>query len=226
MGTGRLMWSEQESVADVATVAELDAQLDALDQVARRGRPTIVSLSAHGRELTFGLGARRCVVQWEEEPGGPYMVTRGDDDTPGVMEFFLHGEHHTEILRRNLIPAEQVRQVVREFFETGRRSDTVAWELVGPSPGEKPGKKTMEQDILDARRCQVTVGEVEADLPIHLRESQDWRDLKRQMLADDELWYFRTPEDTWTTAFPRCGMEGYALVRGGRVVEMFLLSIS
>ena len=35
---------------------------------------------------------------------------------------------HTEIARRNLIPTSQAREIVREFFETGRRSTSVKWQ--------------------------------------------------------------------------------------------------
>ena len=45
----------------------------------------------------------------------------------GVVFFFLN-TRHTEIPRHNLIPTSQAREIVREFFETGRRSTSVKWE--------------------------------------------------------------------------------------------------
>jgi hypothetical protein len=47
-----------------------------------------------------------------------------------------------------------------------------------------------------------------------------------QMQAGDELWYFLTPDETWTTLVPRCGLEGYALIRCGKVIELAITSMS
>ncbi len=95
-------------------------------------------------------------------------------------------------------------------------------EETGPSSQ----KKTIEQSILDARQHMVSVAEAEQELGNGISKDTDWLDLKRQILATDELWYFNTPEATWTRAIPRCGMEGYALVRGGCVVAEYFLSMS
>jgi hypothetical protein len=46
------------------------------------------------------------------------------------------------------------------------------------------------------------------------------------MLEGDEIWFFRTPQQTWTEFFPRRGMEGYALVRGQRVIAEVFTALS
>jgi hypothetical protein len=54
----------------------------------------------------------------------------------------------------------------------------------------------------------------------------EWIRFKARLLEGDELWYFRTSDDTWQTAFPRCGLEGYAIVRGGSLIAEIFTSIS
>ena len=70
----------------------------------------------------------------------------------------------------------------------------------------------MEQSILVSLRRRVS--------PDDLLDEQ-WLDFKDKMQDGDEIWHFRTPQETWTEFFPRCGMEGYALVRGDTVVAKF-----
>jgi hypothetical protein len=78
-------------------------------------------------------------------------------------------------------------------------------------------KQTIEESILASLKRQIT--------PHDLLDEQ-WLLFKDQMKTGDELWYFRTPPKTWTEYFPLCGMEGYALVRGDKVVAEMLTAIS
>ena len=55
---------------------------------------------------------------------------------------------------------------------------------------------------------------------------EQWLVFKDQMQDGDEIWYFRTPQETWTEFVPRCGMEGYALVRGDKIVAEIFTSMS
>lgn len=55
---------------------------------------------------------------------------------------------------------------------------------------------------------------------------EQWLQFRDKKRDGDELWYFRTPQETWTEFFPRCGMEGYALIRDDRVVAEIFISIS
>jgi hypothetical protein len=53
---------------------------------------------------------------------------------------------------------------------------------------------------------------------------EQWLEFEDKIQDGDKLWYFRTPKETWTEFVPRCGMEGYALVREDTVVvEVFTL---
>jgi hypothetical protein len=78
-------------------------------------------------------------------------------------------------------------------------------------------KQTVEESILASLRARVS--------PDDLLDEQ-WLEFRDQMKDGDELWTFRTPQDTWTEYDPRCGMEGYALVRGNKVVAEILNAIS
>ena len=42
---------------------------------------------------------------------------------------------------------------------------------------------------------------------------EQWLRFRDQMQKGDEIWYYKTPIETWTEWFPLCGREGYVLVR-------------
>jgi hypothetical protein len=77
-------------------------------------------------------------------------------------------------------------------------------------------RQTIEQDIIASLKRRVSPDEL---------EDEDWLQFKAQMQQGDEIWYYRTPPDTWT-GFPLSGREGYALVRDEKVIDEILLSIS
>jgi hypothetical protein len=90
--------------------------------------------------------------------------------------------------------------------------------MTPPRPTEEAWmKQTMEQSILVSLQTRAK--------PDDLLDEQ-WLYFKNKMKDGDEIWYFRTPEETWTEFFPRCGLEGYALVRGERLVAQILTSMS
>lgn len=57
-------------------------------------------------------------------------------------------------------------------------------------------------------------------------EDKDWLKFKEQMQEGDEIWYFKTPPETWTKCFPLCGLEGYALICNDKIADLIVLSIS
>jgi len=78
-------------------------------------------------------------------------------------------------------------------------------------------KQTIEKSIVAALLRQIS--------PDDLLD-EEWRQFKNKMQDGDELWYFRTPPATWTEFFPRCGMEGYALMRGDALIAEIFTSMS
>jgi hypothetical protein len=114
----------------VPTVEELDRLLDEMAALCRPDQPTIVKLEVPPTTVTFGLGAPESFVQlqWSDDP--PYRVTVGDQRAQGAVPFFLFGEYHTEIPRRNVILTSTARLIVREIYGTGEESTAVPWEDV------------------------------------------------------------------------------------------------
>ena len=86
----------------------------------------------------------------------------------------------------------------------------------------------MAQSVLDARLRRVTPSEAERANVVngvtfgHIHD--DWERLKAKLAEGDELWYFRTPDETWR-AVPNCGLEGYAIVRQGTLFDLILTGI-
>ena len=54
-------------------------------------------------------------------------------------------------------------------------------------------------------------------------QHRKWERLKSNMLPGDELWEFCSPENTWIHLM---GRQGYAVVRGGQVVDSLITSMS
>jgi hypothetical protein len=78
-------------------------------------------------------------------------------------------------------------------------------------------KQSMEQSIIASLLNRVS--------PDDLLDEQ-WLQFKDKLQNDDELWHFRTPMETWTEFVPRCGMEGYAIVRNDKVVDVIFTAMS
>ncbi|MEQ2009810.1 MAG: hypothetical protein ABMA26_23750 [Limisphaerales bacterium] len=78
-------------------------------------------------------------------------------------------------------------------------------------------KQTVEQSIIASLLRRIAQDDL---------LDEQWLLFKDKMGDGDELWYFRTPQETWTEFFPRCGMEGYALIRDDKVVAEIFTSMS
>jgi hypothetical protein len=46
-----------------------------------------------------------------------------------------------------------------------------------------------------------------------------WKDFRAKYRDGDELWYFRSPAETWPR---KCGAAGVAIMRGGQVAAHFV----
>jgi len=129
--TATVQWSAAEPPATVSTCHALD---QALHQVAARctpGHPIIVAIGVHGYQVGIGIGLDESFVHVKRpEPGAPEscLITVGDGQAKRGAVFFFLNTHPTEIPQHNLIPTSLARGIVREFFETGRRSTSVQWE--------------------------------------------------------------------------------------------------
>jgi hypothetical protein len=58
-------------------------------------------------------------------------------------------------------------------------------------------------------------------------DNAKWQELRTMVVNEPkmQLWYFCSSPKTWT-GFPLCGMEGYAAVKDGKIVDFVLTAIS
>jgi hypothetical protein len=126
-----LQWSEEEPPITVSTCHELDQALHKVGLRSSAAHPIAVALYVHGYEVVIGLGLPESFVNvksWERGTPESCLTTVGNGRAQRGVVFYFLGNRRTEIPQRNLIPMAQARQVIREFFETGARSTSVAWE--------------------------------------------------------------------------------------------------
>jgi hypothetical protein len=125
-----LQWSEADPPTTISTCRELDQALHKVTTRCTAKRPIIVALYVHGHEVGIGLGLQESFVNiksWERGTLESCLITVGNGQAAHGTVFFFLNKQRTEIPARNLIPTAQARQIVREFFETGRRSTGVQW---------------------------------------------------------------------------------------------------
>jgi hypothetical protein len=123
-----LQWAETEPAAEVRTGEQLDQLLDRLAASTGPDFPISVRVQTQGCEADILLGLPESFVYVTELAARRYCITVGDPCAAGVVSFHLLGQHHTEFERRHLIPLTAARRVLREFYDTGRRSATTEWE--------------------------------------------------------------------------------------------------
>jgi hypothetical protein len=93
-------------------------------------------------------------------------------------------------------------------------------------------KRSIAEEMYDWLSRRLTVDEAEAQytydgVPFGAINTV-WQKLKAIVLSDPttELWAFRSPQATWTTIVPRCGWEGYAVLKDGKIVDFILTALS
>jgi hypothetical protein len=129
--TSTIQWLEEVPPVGVSTRQELDQALHKVSARCTPKHPIIVAICAHGYEVGIGLGLPDSFVNVKSRQGDSpqsSLITVGDARAQHGIVFFFLDKQRTEIPRRNLIPTAEARQIVREFFETGRRSTSVKWE--------------------------------------------------------------------------------------------------
>lgn len=127
--TATLVSSKDEPEVEIGSGKELEEWLDKLTARSGRDFPHTVRLSVHGYEVEIGLGLEESFVHIDHDSGmPPHFTTVGDSQAEGEVVFYALGGRPTKIPRRNLIAAALARKAVREFFDTGGRLASVAWE--------------------------------------------------------------------------------------------------
>jgi Immunity protein Imm1 len=126
----KVVWQEHGDGIVVASSEELSRLLNRISAESDASRPPLVMISNEGGTLTIGVGAPVSTLN-QIPPSGdpPYMISVGDGEASGVIDFYYLG-HHSQFAARNAIPNEQARAAVLRYAETGTRSAEVAWEQV------------------------------------------------------------------------------------------------
>ena len=130
----RIILHENEEPVEVHSIEELDSTIDHAAEHARsEGRPNIILIeTANGNSLTIAVGADETVLCFNyghNDP--PYFVSQGNSDADyPVFTAFVAMEHHTEYLRRNVIPLDIGRAAVREFLGEADLPKIVRWETL------------------------------------------------------------------------------------------------
>ena len=121
-----LEWSSDESPLPVSDAASLISHLRVLDSQA--ARPIIVTVSVGEASLQVGVGASASFVHVSGEDG--YSVSVGDETAQGVVTYFLHDLHHTEIQHIHDVPTDLAFAAAAQFFAEQTFHPQIIWEHV------------------------------------------------------------------------------------------------
>jgi hypothetical protein len=123
---------DQERRQELRDIEAFDALCRDLLRRSEEQVPLIITIEeVHGRCIYLGLHRDRGFVHVTPVPDSPpYIITVGDPHAESSTDFFLHGQHHTEIRDRHLIPAPQACRAARDFILTGEPTRELQWEEV------------------------------------------------------------------------------------------------
>lgn len=123
-------WQNAGEPDVVATPAELLRLLGRIEKISDPSRPPLVMVGNEHGVLTIGVGGPASPLSHVPPSlDPPYLVSVGNENADGVIDFFLAG-HHTQFLNRNTIPNELAKAVLLEYADTGILSARVTWEHV------------------------------------------------------------------------------------------------
>lgn len=119
-------WSDSEPPRQIEKAEDLDRIIDECE--GRCEFPIAISLDAHGYRADLLVGHAQSFVHLTPHADGePYFVTVGEP-IAGLVDFWLHVNHHTQFEARHLVAKAAARAAFVEFFRTGKRSSAVRWE--------------------------------------------------------------------------------------------------
>jgi hypothetical protein len=130
--TLRISYAKDPEPVTVATIADLDAELDriAAKFADKPDVPPLVALETVGTNRTMLVGLRGSVgvlnyVDLDDSEGG--YVSKGTDPNADTPPYFYFGSW-TGLESNAEIPGDQVRAAAREFLTTGERPTCVVWQ--------------------------------------------------------------------------------------------------
>jgi hypothetical protein len=121
-------WLEHGDRVTVNSSIQFSQVLDRIAAGSDPSCPPLVLIGNEGGILTIGLGAPVSILNHIPPSGDPpYMMSVGDGDAEGVIDFYYFG-HHSQFAVRNTIPNELAREAALYYAVSGILSDNVAWE--------------------------------------------------------------------------------------------------
>ena len=130
----RITVYEDQDPVEVRSFRDLDSTIkEATERARSKDCPNIIFVEVgNGNSISIVVGTDETVLGFtygHNDP--PYYVSRGvaDTDKP-IFTAFVAMNHHTEFLRRNVIPSEAGLTAIREFVESSELPKCVEWDEV------------------------------------------------------------------------------------------------
>ena len=127
----RVTIHEREPSLTVDGLANLDEIIaDATKQAKSRGLISVILLNdENDNQLGLAVGGDETVLSFTYGHGNPpYYASKGNLNVEEpIFTCFLLYEHHTEFLRKYVIPFQIGINACHEFYETGKLPSCVAW---------------------------------------------------------------------------------------------------
>lgn len=123
--TASIRHGEQIKLKDAADLEALRSRLSCRTDT----RPIIVTLESPACCVDLGQAGDLGFVQGRSPDGDPpYRVSVGDASAGGVVSFFLHGGHHTEIPARHLVSIGDAWAAASTLLDTGIYMPSITWD--------------------------------------------------------------------------------------------------
>jgi hypothetical protein len=123
--TAILRWDDQE--VGIESLDKLDAYISLLEKQGQRSDyPFFCELIIASLILMISFGRSLSAARFYD------TSMKKDDYSLGEavdgLEVVFYGGHWTEIDRRELIPYEQAREALRNFYATGNKPQNIRWQ--------------------------------------------------------------------------------------------------
>lgn len=92
--------------------------------------PTMVEFANddRGLALAIGVGRPQTVLTFQVSGDPPYFTSRGITEASGEDLYFTYAGEGTPYPSNSAVPIDDGILVLRDFLESGERSDAIAWE--------------------------------------------------------------------------------------------------
>ena len=127
----KVVVDENQPVLDVTGIKHLEEIIiSAVERAKSEGILSIIQLkNGNDDELQFVVGGSETVLSFHYSHGDPpYYASKGNlDAEEPVLTCYLLFRHHTEFLRKWVIPFSTGMSACHEFHETGNLPGCIVW---------------------------------------------------------------------------------------------------